>query len=90
MMTIGYPSLLRYQSSSCPNTKCRRCRVGRAHLRAIFLTHCSTSSPARCSAVSTQKLSSESDETLANSANVPRPRRLTGTIRTYKDTNSEK
>lgn len=43
-----------YQSSSCSNSHCRRSRVGRAHLRAVFLTHCTTSSPARSSPVSSQ------------------------------------
>lgn len=43
-----------YQRSSCPNPHCRFSRVGRAHLRAVFLTHCTTSSPARSSPVSSQ------------------------------------
>lgn len=43
-----------YQRSSCLNPHYRRARVGRAHLRAVFLTHCTTSSPARSSPVSSQ------------------------------------
>lgn len=66
-MTKGNSFILRYQSSRCPNPNCQRSRVGRAHLRAIFLTHFTSGGPASCSSVSIRK-SSESDETIENLA----------------------
>lgn len=53
-MTKANSFISTYQRSSCPNPHCRRSRVGRAHLRAVFLTHCTTNSPARSSPVSSQ------------------------------------